>query len=461
MRIERRHLRQLPDAPARRGIRLVALFLLQQAEAAFSRLCTSTDPKALHDFRVSLRRLRSHARSYRPWLRESVDKKHAQQLRRISRASNPSRDFEVLMERLDELTFEEDLEVAGSTMLHQRFLEQMLGAVEEFRGEALQEFPALSRELRLGLSSYLERLQIEDGPTERLGPVASRLCGQLREELRNTLGAVFTIEHQQQAHEARIVGKKLRYLLEPFAPQIRACADAVQALKTLQDDFGHLHDVHVLMTEAESALRDADVQAQVPLAAVLQRVRDWRGVLFAEVRRQYIESKAALLLDGVRTAERELMRAARSREIERKFLLTRFPRLRNAQQLNIQQGYLPGSDIRERVRSIESNDGRTFYRTLKAGRGLTRLEIEETIDEHVFKGLFALTKGQRVRKRRYIVEENGLRWEIDRFLDRKLVLAEVELESEDQVIELPRWLKPLVEREVTDDPEFSNEKLAR
>jgi CHAD domain-containing protein/CYTH domain-containing protein len=461
VRIERRHLRHLPDAPARRGIRLVALSLLQQAESAFARLTTSTDERALHDFRVALRRLRSHARSYRPWLTESVERKHERRLRRIARASNPSRDFEVLIERLGELQLKGDLELTGSAELQQHFLDQMERAIEEFRGEALQQFPALSRELRLGLSSYLERLQVDGAPAERLGPVTSRLSAFLRDALRAALAAVLSIEHQQQAHEARIAGKKLRYLLEPFAEQIPACAEAVQALKSLQDALGQLHDVHVLMTEAEAALARADQRTQPALAAVLERVREWRAVLFLEVRHQYIESQAQLLRDAVSAAERELMRSSYGHEIERKFLLKRLPRLRQAEALTIQQGYLPGSDIRERVRSVESKNGRTYYRTLKAGRGLRRLEIEEETSEPIFKRLFALTKGQRVRKRRYVVEENGLRWEIDRFLDRKLVLAEVELESEDQAIDLPRWLKPVIEREVTNDPEFTNERLAR
>jgi CHAD domain-containing protein/CYTH domain-containing protein len=461
VKVERRHLRHLALAPARRAVRLVALSNLQQAESAFARLSTNADKEALHDFRVALRRLRTHVRNYRPWLRESVERKHERRLRRIARASNPSRDLEVLIEQLSELVVKTDLERAGVARLQQRFLAQMLEAIEEFRAEALQAFPPLSRELRLGLSTYRQPLQLESGRREMLGPLARRLTDRLLDELRQALSAVLTVEHQEEAHEARIAGKRLRYLLEPFAPQHEACAVAVTLLKQFQDALGCLHDCHVLMTEAETALAGAEPGQQPALAAVLERVQERRLAQFAEVRRDYLESNAALLIDGVHLAQRELARGSRTHEIERKFLLKRMPRLPHAEALNIQQGYLPGTDIRERVRSIESKEGRTYFRTLKAGLGASRLEIEEETTERIFKRLFALTKGQRVRKRRYVMEDNGLRWEIDRFLDRKLVLAEVELEHEDQPIEFPRWLKSLIVRDVTNEADYTNERLAR
>jgi CYTH domain-containing protein len=59
------------------------------------------------------------------------------------------------------------------------------------------------------------------------------------------------------------------------------------------------------------------------------------------------------------------------------------------------------------------------------------------------------------------VREGGHVWEVDAFLDRDLVLAEVELESEDEEAPLPDWLAPWVEREVTGEAEYSNVNLAR
>jgi CYTH domain-containing protein len=60
------------------------------------------------------------------------------------------------------------------------------------------------------------------------------------------------------------------------------------------------------------------------------------------------------------------------------------------------------------------------------------------------------------------VPEGGVAWEIDEFLDRDgLWLAEVELETVDQVVQPPEWLREVIEREVTDDPTYTNYALAR
>ena len=59
------------------------------------------------------------------------------------------------------------------------------------------------------------------------------------------------------------------------------------------------------------------------------------------------------------------------------------------------------------------------------------------------------------------VPDGALTWEIDEFADRKLVLAEVELPVEDAGVEIPKWLRPLLVREVTDEEEFQNARRAR
>ncbi len=62
-----------------------------------------------------------------------------------------------------------------------------------------------------------------------------------------------------------------------------------------------------------------------------------------------------------------------------------------------------------------------------------------------------------IEKRRYVIDHGGATWEIDEFFgeNQGLVLAEVELEAEDQTVELPRW----VGEEVTGDPRYFNANL--
>jgi CYTH domain-containing protein len=150
-------------------------------------------------------------------------------------------------------------------------------------------------------------------------------------------------------------------------------------------------------------------------------------------------------------------------EIERKYLLRRQPpRTIGAPSLEIDQGYIPGDRIRERVRRARGVTDTRYYRTIKMGSGIQRIEIEEEATEDFFDAVWPLTAGRRVRKRRYLVEDGGLLWEVDEFLDRpSLWLAELELVHADQAVEIPEWLAPFVEREVTDDPSYTNRALAR
>ena len=78
----------------------------------------------------------------------------------------------------------------------------------------------------------------------------------------------------------------------------------------------------------------------------------------------------------------------------------------------------------------------------------------------MFDQLWPLTEGRRLRKRRYRVPDGGLTWEIDEFLDRDLVLAEVELAGRPVDVEVPAWLRPHVDREVTEEEAYSNLRLA-
>ncbi len=148
-------------------------------------------------------------------------------------------------------------------------------------------------------------------------------------------------------------------------------------------------------------------------------------------------------------------------EIERKYLLRKLPpEAKHAPFAEISQGYLPGETLVERVRRIKARDVVRYVRTVKSGTGLVRMELEEECTYAVFKALWPLTKGKRVRKRRYQLADAGHVWEIDEFLDRRLVLAEIELASARDEVAVPDWLARCLVREVTGEAEYVNAVLA-
>ena len=146
-------------------------------------------------------------------------------------------------------------------------------------------------------------------------------------------------------------------------------------------------------------------------------------------------------------------------EIERKYLLAALPEaVRGHRSLEIEQGYLEGG---VRLRRVRSGEDERFVRTEKRGKGLVRSERETEIDARRFAELWPATAGRRLRKRRWLVPVGPHTFEVDEFLDRPLVLAEVELAREDECVELPAWLAPHVVREVTLEPAYTNASLAR
>lgn len=190
------------------------------------------------------------------------------------------------------------------------------------------------------------------------------------------------------------------------------------------------------------------------LPALLDRLRDGAGRL---------EADPPALAAELDAAARSLAAAGRAgSEIERKYLLSALPDVaRDAPPRHIAQGYLPGTELVERVRRVTMPDGRVrCWRTVKLGTGIARIEVEEETTPEIFEALWALTVGRRLTKRRYVVTDGALTWEVDDFDGRDLVLAEVELESEAATVTIPGWLAPHVVREVTGEDAYVNVNLA-
>jgi adenylate cyclase len=142
-------------------------------------------------------------------------------------------------------------------------------------------------------------------------------------------------------------------------------------------------------------------------------------------------------------------------EIERKFLV-RGTEWKSTEGVRVSQGYLNRDQARTvRVRLAADK----AFLTIK-GRsiGASRAEFEYEIPFSDGEQLLNLCDGPVVQKVRYAVAHQGLTWEVDEFLgdNAGLVVAEVELSSEDQHFERPSW----VAEEVTEDPRYFNSALA-
>ena len=142
-------------------------------------------------------------------------------------------------------------------------------------------------------------------------------------------------------------------------------------------------------------------------------------------------------------------------EIERKFRVTG-DEWRKGEGALFRQGYLnsdPERTVRVRI------EGERAVLTVKGiTEGVRRLEFEYEIPvpdaAHL---LDALCEKPLIEKRRYRVAVGNHTWEVDDFLGENagLVVAEIELGTEDEPFEQPPWLG----EEVSHDPRFYNVNL--
>jgi len=331
-------------------------------------------------------------------------------------------------------------------------------------------FPKLHPRLVRQLNRFRATIHLETGPRRwSTAAVTARCVREHATRLKKRLRSIRGYTSGEAIHRARIAAKHLRYLLEPFAKGIDGGQEVVDRLKALQDGFGDVHDAQVFAGELEAALPEAEGtpatgNGLIPGLETLLTILRARGLrAYEQTARDWLGGSAEPCFGQVDALSDAIAGLAdRDREIERKFLLTGLPSLEKAgRPVEIEQGYLPGERLVERVRRIVSEDGVQLVRTVKEGSGLTRLEVEEALTPAMFDSLWPLTEGRRLRKRRYRVPDGDVTWEIDEFMDRELVLAEVELSPGSPTdVELPAWLRPHVEREVTEDEAYSNLRLA-
>ncbi len=474
--------------PAEAGTRLIAMRLLDEACTACARLPDASDADAIHDLRVALRRLRSTLAAYRDSLDPDVTGEALANLGRLSSRTSYARDAQVALDWLRSERAE--LRPARARALDPLVdaLEARIAAQQARESEDLAaEFAKVERELRASLETYRARVApVGDARPATLAAVASAALQTTAAELEASLANVTGRDAVAAEHVARIVAKRLRYLLEPVRRLSPDGAALIDDLKDLQDLIGDRHDRDVLGAMLVSALEQAALASSGAIAAaigardparerrararalenllieLLRRSREQADALFEQFAERWLGEKGAAFfarLADFTSALRELDSA--NLEIERKYLLRELPeRVRGAESTLLDQGYLPGGVVRERLRRAVGSRGARFTRTVKLGTGVVRAEFEEELPEVEFERLWPLTAGARLRKRRYRVPAGALVWEIDEFLDRALVLAEIELPTADTKVDVPEWLEASIVREVTDEPAFSNLRLA-
>lgn len=147
-------------------------------------------------------------------------------------------------------------------------------------------------------------------------------------------------------------------------------------------------------------------------------------------------------------------------EIEKKFLVTGDFKQDAYAAIRITQGYL--SRVPERTVRVRLTGNKGFLTIKGVGNqsGAARFEWEKEISLSEAKALLELCEPGIIDKTRYLIKNaDGIHtWEVDEFYGQNggLVLAEIELSSEDEPFHKPSWLG----EEVTGNPLYYNSSLA-
>ncbi|MDB4875023.1 MAG: domain containing protein [Gemmatimonadetes bacterium] len=273
--------------PARRAVRVIALFLLEDARHTAHQFheAGGSPSEELHDFRVAVRRLRSWLQLTAALLDDCISAKQTRRLRKIASATGPARDLEV---HLEWLRREQHGATARQRVGIDRVIERLDGRQRDAVARAIEAAARLEA-MRHALARRIEPYCVRVTPDDEEAPFANALAalvGEAANALRERLAAVHSPTDWDEAHAARIAAKRLRYLLEPAAHGVRGGVSIVDDLTKLQDIAGDLHDVHVFLAEIESE-KGGDTTAGLRLLdrhlrrrgreAYVALARDWLG----------------------------------------------------------------------------------------------------------------------------------------------------------------------------------------
>jgi CHAD domain-containing protein len=202
------------------------------------------DDRAVHQARVTSRRLREAVPVLATGLKGSKAGKARRKIRRLTRALGTVRELDVTIHLLDELARSASVPRIAVEEVRARVLKER----DERRKLMLQRLDEVNaNKLDRRLSSVGAALDAAASETWR-----KALAARLAERARRLTMAIDSAGHMyapERLHALRIAAKKLRYGLELAADSgLRDAAPLVRTIKRVQDMLGKLHDLQVLQT---------------------------------------------------------------------------------------------------------------------------------------------------------------------------------------------------------------------
>lgn len=244
---------------------LIAQTFLAVARQNEEGILADTDTEFLHDFRVSLRRVRSLLSLFRNVYDPEDCRTANQELAAIMKQTNRLRDLDVyLMDRSNFYALVPDSMYQGLDTLFDIFVRERREALEQvcdfLRSEGYHE---IMDDLQRRFSSD-EGMEQGHSAGESTGHFASRLLLKRYGKVSKLANAISKDTPDETVHALRIQCKKLRYLMEFFSPLYTQddIKPLVKSLKGLQDKLGEFNDCSVQRTSLTEFLKQHSLRGK-------------------------------------------------------------------------------------------------------------------------------------------------------------------------------------------------------
>lgn len=241
------------------------------------------DPDAIHDLRVSIRRLNQGLRVFHAWFEARGVKKHRRRLKKLMERCGAVRNCDIAMEVLKTAEWQDEAVSQG--------LEKERTRTHKKLHKTLQKWHHRHRAQR-----WRENLHV-DGGDERLSNNAAEVARGIMPAMTDDLfragrRAARPGSTHYQMHRFRLMAKRVRYTLEAFDPVYgMSTTEIMESLKGLQEHLGAINDCAATLEmvaknrEASAAVRSLASKRESDFRAYWKRhfgprVREhWKAIL--------------------------------------------------------------------------------------------------------------------------------------------------------------------------------------
>ncbi|MBK1877340.1 CHAD domain-containing protein [Pelagicoccus mobilis] len=275
-----------PEQSVQTAVTEIASFMIQTARRSEDGIKADIDTEYLHDYRVSIRKLRSVLSLIKGAYSKEETRHLKAQFAELARATNRLRDLDVYL-----------LEETAITLSLPDYLQPGLERMfTDFRAERVQELQRIRRHLRSKkyaatveeLASQFETGDQPEGKRSHL-PIGQVAAAEILAHYQrvSTLGSAINDQTpDDEVHELRIECKKLRYLLELFSSLFppKEIKTIIKQLKGLQNTLGDFNDYCVQQVALSDYLEKTPRLGRNTAAAL--------GGLISHLHRKQVEARS-------------------------------------------------------------------------------------------------------------------------------------------------------------------------